>query len=106
MATNGDETVRLIESAFDAGARHVGLLMRHSAREFVPGRHDLENPLTDEGRALAERMGASLPKDLLVRGYASPAERCLRTRAGRRPHPSGYPRSSNSLLGGTCRVRC
>lgn len=90
MATYGDETVRLIESAFGAGARHVGLLMRHSAREFVPGRHDLENPLTDEGRALAERMGASLPKDLLVRGYASPAERCVETAAlVLRGHESG-----------------
>jgi broad specificity phosphatase PhoE len=77
----GVETVRLVESALAAGARHVGLLMRHSAREFVPGRHDLENPLTDEGRVLAERMGAALPKDLLLRGYASPAERCIETAA-------------------------
>ena len=77
----GDATVRLVESVLAAGARHVGLLMRHSAREFVPGRHDLENPLTDEGRALARRMGSLLPKDLLVRGYASPAERCVVTAA-------------------------
>src|SRR5512139_2147999 len=81
MDEYGDATVRLVESALAAGARHVGLLMRHSAREFVPGRHDLENPLTDEGRVLAERMGAALPKDLVVRGYASPAERCVETAA-------------------------
>jgi len=77
----GDATVRLVESALAAGARHIALLMRHSAREFAPGRHDLENPLTDEGRTLALRMGNALPKQLLVRGYASPAERCLETAA-------------------------
>jgi broad specificity phosphatase PhoE len=81
MSAYGDATLRLVESALAAGARHVGVLMRHSAREFVPGRHDLENPLTDEGRELAERMGAALPKDLLLRGYASPAERCVETAA-------------------------
>jgi broad specificity phosphatase PhoE len=81
MDDYGDATVRLVESALAAGARHVGLLMRHSAREFVPGRHDLENPLTDEGRALAHRMGERLPKSLVARAYASPAERCVETAA-------------------------
>jgi len=77
----GDATLALVESAFAAGAEHVAVLMRHSAREFAPGRHDLLNPLTDEGRALARRMGERLPKSALVRAYASPAERCMETAA-------------------------
>jgi broad specificity phosphatase PhoE len=79
MEISGDATLALIESTLSAGARHVAVLMRHSAREFAPGRHDLHNPLTDEGRALARRLGERLPKSLLVRGYASPADRCVET---------------------------
>jgi broad specificity phosphatase PhoE len=81
MDTLGDATLALIESTLVAGARHVAVLMRHSAREFVPGRHDLHNPLTDEGRALARRFGERLPKSVLLRGYASPADRCVETAA-------------------------
>ncbi|NJN51043.1 MAG: histidine phosphatase family protein [Gammaproteobacteria bacterium] len=75
----GDRTRVLIESAFDAGAHHVAVLMRHSAREFEPGRHDLLNSLTDEGREFAIALGRGLPKAVLARGYASPAERCMET---------------------------
>jgi len=80
-AACGDATLELIEQAFARGATHVAVLMRHSAREFVPGRHDLLNPLTDEGRALARRMGERLPKAALVRAYSSPADRCMETAA-------------------------
>ncbi len=57
------------------------LLMRHSAREFNRDVHDLVNPLTEEGRAMAHRLGEQLPKTLTVRGYASPPERCMETAA-------------------------
>ncbi len=77
----GGRTRDLIEYAFERGAPHVAVLMRHSAREFEPGRHDLLNPLTNEGRRLAESFGQALPKEALVRGYASPAERCMETAA-------------------------
>jgi hypothetical protein len=77
--TPGESTLELIDSALDNGAEHIVLLMRHSAREFAPDKHDLLNPLTDEGRELARSMGKSLPKSLLVRGYTSPAERCVET---------------------------
>jgi broad specificity phosphatase PhoE len=75
----GRATLALIGDVFRDGADHVAALMRHSAREFEPGRHDLLNPLTDEGRVVAEDFGKALPKNLLVRGYASPAERCVET---------------------------
>jgi len=65
----------------DRGARHLVVLMRHSAREFAPDRHDLENPLTAAGRHRARELGAALPKALTVRGYASPPERCMETAA-------------------------
>lgn len=55
--------------------------MRHSAREFAPDRHDLENPLTAEGRALALDLGARLPRSSTLRAYASPPERCMETAA-------------------------
>lgn len=75
----GDATLALLEQIFDEGVEHAVVLMRHSAREFEPGRHDLENPLTDEGRDLARRLGERLNKRLLLRGYSSPAERCVET---------------------------
>jgi hypothetical protein len=79
MTRFGDSTLRLIESIYDEGVDHVVVLMRHSAREFEPGRHDLLNPLTDAGRDFARAFGAALPKRLLVRGYTSPAQRCVET---------------------------
>jgi broad specificity phosphatase PhoE len=77
--TPGDTTIELIEQLTNEGADHIVLLMRHSAREYAPGKHDLLNPLTDEGRDLARDMGKRLPKGLVVRGYTSPAERCVET---------------------------
>ena len=75
----GDSTLNLVEQLVDEGAEHIVLLMRHSAREFAPGVHDLVNPLTDEGRDLAKSLGQRLPKHLVIRGYTSPAERCVET---------------------------
>lgn len=75
----GTVTNELVSSLFNDGASHVALLMRHSAREFAPDKHDLLNPLTDEGRALARELGSRLPKSVTVRGYSSPAERCVET---------------------------
>ncbi|HKI73033.1 MAG TPA: histidine phosphatase family protein [Pseudomonadales bacterium] len=75
----GDVTLELIDTLLAEGVRHIALLMRHSAREFATGKHDLLNPLTDEGRELARQMGAGLPTQLLVRAYSSPAERCVET---------------------------
>ena len=77
----GDSTLALVREVFAEGVEHAVLLMRHSAREFEPGRHDLENPLTDEGRDLARRLGGRIDKRLRLRGYASPAERCVETTA-------------------------
>lgn len=77
----GETTRQLVSQIVDDGVEHIVLLMRHSAREYEPGRHDLLNPLTDEGRDLAHGLGAKLPKSLLIRGYTSPAERCVETAA-------------------------
>ena len=56
MPRYGEATLALIEDVYRQGADHVAALMRHSAREFEPGRHDLLNPLTDAGRALRARV--------------------------------------------------
>lgn len=77
----GAATLDLVERVVDLGVDHAVVLMRHSAREFAPDRHDLENPLTAEGRELALELGARLPKHLLLRAYASPPERCMETAA-------------------------
>lgn len=79
MQTFGEGTRALIAHAFESGATHAAVLMRHSAREFEPGRHDLLNPLTDEGRMLATSLGGALPAEVLARGYSSPADRCMET---------------------------
>ncbi len=79
-ADTGGRTARLIAPYAGVLRKRGGvLLMRHSAREFEPGRHDLLNPLTDIGRELSNRLGAALPDGLTLQGYASPAERCLET---------------------------
>ena len=75
----GDDSVELINGVFAEGADHVAVLLRHSAREFNRDIHDLLNPLTGAGRSLCERFGARLDKTLTLRGYASPAQRCLET---------------------------
>ncbi len=75
----GDATVELLERLHDRGPRHIALLMRHSARTFEPGLHDLENQLTATGRDLALGLGRRLPRGALLRGYASPPARCMET---------------------------
>ncbi len=75
----GDGTIALIGEVFASGVDHAAVLVRHSAREFNRDIHDLLNPLTAEGRELCERFGARLDKTLTLRGYASPAQRCLET---------------------------
>ena len=79
MAEYGDHPLELVDSVLSGGVDHGVLLMRHSAREYEPGRHDLLNPLTDEGRALCTRLGRLLPKEVTLRAYSSPAERCVET---------------------------
>lgn len=79
MPTYGDATAALLEETYARGVQQVAVLLRHSARTFHPDINDLDNQLTDEGRELASRLGTLLPKDLTLRGYASPAQRCLDT---------------------------
>lgn len=75
----GTGTVRLLDEVFGRGVNRALVLMRHSAREYAPDRHDLLNPLTDEGRRWARRLGEALPKHLTLRAYASPPHRCMET---------------------------
>ncbi len=75
----GRATARLIEAVYAEGADRAVVLMRHSARTFDRSIHDLENPLTDHGRGLSRQFGALLPKDVHLRGYASPPARCMET---------------------------
>ena len=75
----GIASVELVKRLFDRDINRVVLLMRHSAREYDPDINDLLNPLTDEGRAYSREFGKQLPKDVFVKGYASPPERCVET---------------------------
>ncbi len=79
MSAHGDSVLEMISEALADGVDHAAVLLRHSARTFKDGLHDLDNQLTDEGRALCRRLGRRLPKDLTLRAYASPAHRCLET---------------------------
>lgn len=73
---HGERTTALLEELWADGVRRMSLLMRHSAREYAPDKHDLANPLTEEGRHLAHRFGARLRPELALRAYASPVARC------------------------------
>ncbi len=75
----GEGTLRTLAWLQEAGVGRAALIMRHSAREYVPGRHDLENPLTDAGRRYAEAFGAALGPSWALRAYSSPAGRCVET---------------------------
>jgi broad specificity phosphatase PhoE len=77
----GEDSLRLLNAIAGRGVDRAVAIMRHSAREFAPGVHDLENPLTPVGRELARRFGSGLPKAYTVRAYASPPERCMETAA-------------------------
>lgn len=79
MSAHGDAALDMIKEAVANGVDHAAVLLRHSARTFKDGLHDLDNQLTDEGRSLCRRLGRRLPKDLTLRAYASPAHRCLET---------------------------
>ena len=75
----GRKTAAMVNEVFDSGVDRAVLLMRHSAREFNREINDLLNPLTEHGRALCSSLGRALPKDVNVKGYASPPERCMET---------------------------
>ena len=75
----GQQTLDLIRQARERGAEHIAVVMRHSARTYKPGIRDFDNPLTDEGRALAQSFGKALAKDTYVRAYSSPVGRCVDT---------------------------
>ncbi len=77
----GAAILRMLAELRSAGVERATALIRHSAREFNPDWRDLENPLTDEGRALAQKFGEALPRDVFLRAYASPVERCMETAA-------------------------
>ncbi|HSG87965.1 MAG TPA: histidine phosphatase family protein [Pseudomonadales bacterium] len=72
----GERTTTLVRRLLERGVTRMSLLLRHSAREYAPGRHDLENPLTDAGRELARAFGQRLAPELSLRAYASPVARC------------------------------
>lgn len=71
--------LQLLRELQQRGVTNTLLLIRHGAREFAPGKHDLENPLTDAGRAAAQAFGAAMPGGFAVRAYASPVTRCTDT---------------------------
>lgn len=73
---HGERSTALIDGLWADGVRRMCLLMRHSAREYAPGKHDLANPLTEEGRRLAHLFGTRLRPELALRAYASPVARC------------------------------
>ena len=79
VSTYGDAALAMIGDDLAAGVDHAAVLLRHSARTFEPGLHDLDNQLTDEGRALCRRFGRRLPRNLTLRAYSSPVQRCLDT---------------------------
>ena len=72
-------TLALINEAEERGIEGAVLIMRHSAREYVAGRNDLENPLTAAGRTFSRALGGRLPRGYTLRGYASPPDRCMET---------------------------
>ena len=76
---DGNAMIAHLETLQGRGITRALAVIRHSAREYAAGRHDLENPLTDEGRSMALSFGERLPADFTVRAYSSPVARCVDT---------------------------
>ena len=74
-----EKAAAMVTDVFASEVDRGVLLMRHSARTFDPSIHDLLNKLTQHGRKLCSRLGEELPKDLTLKGYASPPSRCMET---------------------------
>ena len=79
MSELGDTTIDLLEQLAARSVRPAGVIMRHSARTFLPDVHDLDNNLTDAGREMSLAFGRKLPKSYRLRAYASPPRRCIET---------------------------
>jgi len=76
-----DELAALISTRLGGGGGGL-LVMRHSVREAIRTADvaaALAAPLTDEGRALARRLGGLLPAATRVRLFWSPVPRCQET---------------------------
>ena len=63
----------------DEALEQLALFMCHSARTYIEGLPDFENELTDDDRELARQLGEALPKEVTMRGYSSPVNRCVDT---------------------------
>jgi hypothetical protein len=74
-----EESLALLRGLQERGVTRSVVLMRHSARQFDPSLHDLENPLTERGRRIAAGFGQSLDSNTRIRAYASPPARCVET---------------------------
>ena len=79
MNEYGNSTIAGIRQLANQGVKPAGVIMRHSVRTFLPGVHDLDNDLTDEGRDCSLAFGRELPKSYRLRAYASPPRRCGET---------------------------
>jgi hypothetical protein len=75
----GISTAQMVNRTLSCEVRRGVLLMRHSAREFRRDIHDLENPLTDHGRSLAQKLGTNLLPKIQCKAYSSPPNRCVET---------------------------
>ena len=82
---------------FSDGVDRAVLLMHVLGSEYRRDIHDLENPLTAQGRDLASRFGARLP-DVDLRGYSSPVKRCTDT-AYNRPGSAAASRGRSGWRG-------
>ena len=77
--TNANSVLRALHAHPSQGGFEL-LMLRHSKREEPAELHKLmDAPLTDEGRAGAQRFGAALPTNRKYRIYHSPVERCKET---------------------------
>ena len=78
LAGVGDATVDTIHRLHRSGSKPL-VFIRHSAREYGKAFNDLDNPLSDPGRALASSLGQRLPAFDEIVTWTSPSGRCVET---------------------------
>lgn len=77
----GIPLLKTIHALYSEGIRRMVVILRHSARRYMPGQMETELylGLTEEGKTLAYDFGQGLPQGYRARFYSSPVGRCIET---------------------------
>jgi broad specificity phosphatase PhoE len=99
---HGAAMLSVLQSLHETATRpSVLAFIRHSARHYGQAENDLDNPLSDHGRALCHRFGAALPRWSGYATLSSTSGRCIETAeliSASHAHPRAAPNRTLDAL--------